>query len=148
MAGRRRQTRTNTERARQLRTNSTKPENLLWNVLRNRNVAGLKFRRQFPIGPYFVDFACTETKLVVELDGESHEGRVEYDARRTNYLESLGFHVFRVTNDDVLDDVEAVAIGIAKAGGIDVVAWLNGEVNNPQPETTSCPLAPALRGEG
>ena len=87
----------------------------------------MKFRRQFPIGPYFADFVCLEANLVVELDGESHEGREEYDDRRTKYLESCGFQVFRVMNDDVLEDVEAVAIGIAREAGIDVVTWLSGK---------------------
>ncbi|MEI8020633.1 MAG: DUF559 domain-containing protein [Schlesneria sp.] len=131
MAIRRRQTRTETERARELRILSTYPERILWFALRNRGVAGLKFRRQFPIGPYFADFVCGEANLVVELDGESHEGREEYDDRRTKYLENCGFQVFRVTNDDVLEDVEAVAIGVAKAAGIDVVTWLSGKEKNP-----------------
>ena len=79
MVNRRRQTRNQTERARELRSLSTQPERILWFALRNRGVAGLKFRRQFPIGPYFADFVCLEANLVVELDGESHEGREEYD---------------------------------------------------------------------
>jgi very-short-patch-repair endonuclease len=103
------------------------PEKVLWNVLKNRQVAGLKFRREFAVGPYFGDFVCPEAGLIVELDGQSHEGRQARDAERTAFLESQGYRVFRVTNDDVLDDVESVATGIARAAGIDVVAWLNGK---------------------
>jgi very-short-patch-repair endonuclease len=87
-------------------------------VLRNRQLGGLKFRRQHPIGPYIVDFFCHESKLVIELDGQSHEGKEHYDNRRQQYLESQGYRVFRVLNDDVLDDVDAVARGIATAAGI------------------------------
>ena len=130
VATRRRQTRSQTERARELRISSTQPERILWNALRERYVAGLKFRRQVPIGKYFVDFCCPDANLVVELDGESHEGRQRHDATRTQFLESCGFRVFRVTNDDVVDDVEAVAIGIAKAAGIDVVAWLHSRTES------------------
>lgn len=127
MGTRRRQTQNETERARELRAMQTKPEEIVWSALRNRRVAGLKFRRQFPIGSYVADFACPESHLIVELDGESHEGRQVDDARRTEFLESHGFKVFRVTNDDVVDDIEAVAIGIARAAGIDVEAWLSGK---------------------
>ena len=111
---------------RELRTQSTVPEQLLWSLLRNRRLAGLKFRRQHPIAPYVVDYYCTDTHLVVELDGLSHEGRFVYDARRTAYLESLGNRVFRVSNDDVLSDLEAVGLGVARAAGIDVEAWMSG----------------------
>jgi len=125
MTQRRRPTSAETERARQLRADASKPESLLWFALRNRSVAGLKFRRQFPLGCYVVDFICLESRLVIELDGESHEGRIEYDAQRTRYIESLGYRVFRVTNEEVLQDVESVALGIAKAAGVDLHAWLN-----------------------
>ena len=120
-----------TEFARQLRSTSPVPERILWNVLRNRQVAGLRFRRQIPIGPYCVDFVCSSAKLVVELDGISHDGRQRQDAERTAFLNEQGLRVFRVTNDDVLDDVESVAIAIAREAGVDVVAWLNGKWSPP-----------------
>src|SRR5208337_573404 len=63
-----------TENARQLRRNATIPERMLWNRLRGGRLAGLKFRRQQPIGPYIVDFFCHEVGLVVEVDGRSHDG--------------------------------------------------------------------------
>ncbi len=65
-----------------------------------------------------VDFYCREAQLVVELDGMSHEDRADYDARRTQYLVNLGLHVFRVTNDDIDEDSEAVVRGIAQAAGV------------------------------
>ena len=129
MTKRTRQTNEQTDRARELRLGSTVPEKVLWNVLKNRQVAGLKLRRQFPVGSYVADFACPDAGLIVELDGRSHDGQQQRDAERTEFLESRGYRVFRGSNDDVLDDVEAVAIGIARAAGIDVVAWLNGHVD-------------------
>lgn len=100
-------------------------------MLRNKQVAGLRFRHQIPVGPYCVDFICSSVKRVVELDGMSHEGRRQHDAKRTVYLNKQGLRVFRVTNEDVLDDVESVAIAIAREAGIDVVDWLNGRWSPP-----------------
>ena len=136
MIKRQRQTPADTERARQLRSVSTVPERILWSALRDRRLAGLKFRRQVPVGPYFVDFICVEARLVIELDGESHEGRQRYDTKRTEYLESQGYRMFRVTNDDVFEDLEAVAIAIAREAGIDVVAWLSSKVETPKRQET------------
>jgi len=68
----------------------------------------MKFRRQHPVEPYVVDFLCASAKLVIELDGESHDGRLRYDDRRTQHLEDLGFQVLRVTNDDVLTNLDGV----------------------------------------
>ncbi len=83
-------------------------EKLLWKSLRNREFAGYKFRRQHPIGPYVVDFACVEAKLVVELDGESHLTRRREDEKRTTKLEAEGWLVLRLWNTEVYDDLEAV----------------------------------------
>ena len=108
-------------RARQLRKNSTVPERKFWFFLRNRKLGGLKFRRQHPIGPYIVDFICDELKLIVEVDGDSHdEQSFEYDEARQRNLEGRGYRVIRVTNDDVLEDAESVALGIAKEAGIGI----------------------------
>ncbi len=99
---------TTRERSQQLRTNSTFPEQRLWSMLRARQLGGMKFRRQHPVEPYVVDFLCASAKLVIELDGESHDGRLRYDDRRTQHLEDLGFQVLRVTNDDVLTNLDGV----------------------------------------
>ena len=91
-----------TTRARSLRKSSTKAENLLWYHFRNRRVGGFKFRRQFVIGHYIVDFVCPHAKLVVELDGGQHATRKRYDHRRTEYLKKKGYRVIRFWNNDVL----------------------------------------------
>ena len=106
-----------TRLAKQLRQNSTDAERLLWRHLRNRQLAGFKFRRQVVIGRYIVDFCCLEQKLVVELDGGQHVDNVEYDDARTAYLESLGYRVIRFWNDDALvrtsDVLEQVLLALA-----------------------------------
>jgi very-short-patch-repair endonuclease len=93
-----------------LRKSATPPEQLLWYSLRLLKPLGLHFRRQPPIGPYFPDFVCHRSKLVVELDGSQHaEGAaVEYDAQRTAYLNSRGYHVLRFWNGDVLENRDGV----------------------------------------
>ncbi len=102
------------ERARALRQQSTLPEKLLWSRLRNNRCHGLKFRRQVAIASYIADFYCPAANLIVELDGETHDNQREYDAQRTSKLTEMGLEVVRYTNDDVLDDVDAVAAGIAQ----------------------------------
>lgn len=106
-------------RAKDLRRNFTGPERALWALVRDRQVARLKFRRQQVIGPYIVDFYCAQAQLVVEVDGESHVGKAERDAARDAYLQSHGLRVVRITNDDVLREPEAVALVILRAAGSD-----------------------------
>ncbi len=101
------------ERARSLRKTQTTSEGLLWSILRAKQLCGLKFRRQHPIGPWIVDFACHEKMLVVEIDGGYHDDIVNVDLRRQRYLEALGWKVVRFTDKDVEDDAEAVARAIA-----------------------------------
>ena len=95
-------------RARELRRDATFPEKLLWSRLRAGRLAGIKFRRQHTIESYVVDFYCHEAQLAIELDGDSHNGRAQYDAARTAVLERLGVRVLRIANDDVLQDLDAV----------------------------------------
>ena len=75
---------------------------MLWSELRNRRLGGLKFVRQAPIGPYFVDFLCRERRVVVEVDGATHgsETEIAADATRTAHLNQLCYRVFRAHNDD------------------------------------------------
>jgi very-short-patch-repair endonuclease len=94
--------------ARQLRKTSTFPERLVWSRLRGGKLGGLKFRRQYPIGDFIVDFYCHEHLLAIELDGESHTGHAEYDQRRQELIEQLGVRVVRYDNDDILRDLDAV----------------------------------------
>ena len=107
-------------RARDLRRELTFPERLLWSRLRSRRLFDLKFRRQHPVGPFIADFYCDEARLVVEVDGESHVGRAEADARRAAFMEARGMRLLRVTNDDVLQDLDAVLTAIARAAGINI----------------------------
>lgn len=99
---------------RELRERSTKAEQLIWAVVRNRRLAGLKFRRQHSVGHYITDFACLDPKVVVELDGEYHRETEEADAARQRFLKSEGFQVLRFTNSDVLENAEGVAIAILR----------------------------------
>jgi adenine-specific DNA-methyltransferase len=101
-------------RARELRKRQTEAETLLWCVLRGRRLCGLKFRRQYPIEPFIADFACVEERLIVEIDGGYHDYVVADDLTRQQRLEAFGWKVLRFENEDVLDDVEAVAIAIAR----------------------------------
>lgn len=102
---------------RALRNNVTEAEAKLWQELRGRQLQGYKFRRQHPIEDYIADFACLSKKLVVEIDGATHSSVEEqaYDTKRTAFLESLGWHVIRFTNDDVFKDVMAVIEAIYEA---------------------------------
>ena len=108
-----------TRRARELRSLQTEAESLLWTLLRGKQVSGLKFRRQHPIGPYYADFACDSEKLIVELDGDYHEETVEKDQAREAYLMANGWQVVRFSNQDVLDDVESVARAVATHAGVE-----------------------------
>lgn len=98
------------ELAKQLRQNQTDAEKLLWYLLRNRQLANAKFRRQHPIAGYIADFYCHEHKLAVELDGGQHftEVGIERDAQRTERLNKSGVQVLRFANSQVLTEIEAV----------------------------------------
>ncbi|MBC8289927.1 MAG: endonuclease domain-containing protein [Planctomycetes bacterium] len=107
-----------TENARELRVRQTEAESLLWCALRGRRLCGLKFRRQYPIEPFIADFACIEKKLVIEIDGGYHDYVYENDLSRQKKIEAEDWAVIRFSNEDILDDVQAVAIAIAKFLGI------------------------------
>jgi very-short-patch-repair endonuclease len=99
-----------TNRARVLRSNATSAEDRLWYELRARRLNGMKFVRQCPIGPFFVDFACREARIVVEVDGGTHSSdeEVARDRARSAYLESEGFRIFRAHNIDVYENMDGV----------------------------------------
>src|SRR3954469_1574592 len=82
-------------RARELRQHMTTAEVKLWSKLRGDQILGLRFRRQHRIGSYIADFFCHAAKVVVELDGDSHDERAEYDARRTYWMSQQGLRVVR-----------------------------------------------------
>jgi very-short-patch-repair endonuclease len=97
-----------TNRSRVLRSRPISAEEKLWSELRNRQLGGHKFVRQMPIGPYFAVFVCRERKMIVEVDGGTHSTDTEtaHDARRTADLEQLGYRVFRISNDDVYNNLD------------------------------------------
>ncbi len=98
------------ERRRELRRKQTDAERVFWIKVRNKQFLGLKFFRQYSLGPYILDFYCPEIKLAVELDGGQHnvsDGR-EYDAARTNYLNAHGVEVLRFWNNEVLVNIDGV----------------------------------------
>src|SRR5215472_11598933 len=96
-----------TQRARQLRREMTPTEKRLWKHLRGRRFAGFKFRRQTPIAGYIADFYCAKARLILELDGESHVGKESRDEQRQQALEEQGFHVIRIWDTDIYDELEA-----------------------------------------
>ena len=102
--------------ARHLRTNQTDCEHLLWQKLRARQIANLKFRRQFPCPPYVLDFYCVELKLAIELDGGQHyqSAGVIHDQRRTLFLQRQGIEVVRFSNLEVIQQMGAVLEQIIK----------------------------------
>ena len=95
-------------RSRQLRRNATEAEQRLWKHLRNRQIAGAKFRRQVPVDRYFVDFLCVKSKVIIELDGGQHQQQAVYDEQRRAVLEAYGYLVLRYWNNDVISNVEGV----------------------------------------
>ncbi len=98
------------EKRRALRSAETATESLLWECLRDRQVGGLKFRRQYSVGVYILDFYCSASRLAVELDGESHASAEaqEYDAERTEFLAALNIRVIRFPNASVHNDINSV----------------------------------------
>ena len=110
----------NTELARNLRKNSTPQERILWKLLRNSNIHNCKFKRQYPIGDYIVDFICKEKMLIIEIDGGQHNEfqNIELDNKRTKYLESRGFNVIRFWNVDIDKNIEGVYKTIIKHLGL------------------------------
>jgi very-short-patch-repair endonuclease len=94
--------------ARQHRNHPTIAEQRLWQLLRRRQLDGLRFRRQFPVGPYFADLFCPTARLAVELDGDSHVGRERKDRLRDTFFRRRGITVLRIPNRLVLDEPDAV----------------------------------------
>ena len=94
--------------ARSLRKNQTDAERKLWSALRNRQIKNAKFRRQFVIEPYIVDFVCLDSKLIVELDGGQHAEQIDRDAARTEFLNKRGFKVLRFWNNEVFSEFNCV----------------------------------------
>ena len=92
--------------ARNLRKQQTDAEQILWLKLKNRRLLDVKFRRQFPIGPYIADFVCLELSLIIELDGSQHSEQV--DNERSLFLNQHGFRVIRFWNNDLFNNSDGV----------------------------------------
>ena len=105
--------------ARELRRRQTEAEKALWAKLRNKQLEGVKFRRQQPIGPYVVDFASFERRIVLEIDGGQHNGNElrRRDEERAAWLKREGYHVLRFWNNEVLKNIEGVLEAIRQALG-------------------------------
>jgi very-short-patch-repair endonuclease len=106
-----------TQRAQELRNGATDAERILWRHLSRRQLGGLKFSRQMPVGPFICDFLCRERGLVIELDGGQHTERAAADERRTAFLQSHGLTVIRFWNNDVLTNINGVLEHILEALG-------------------------------
>ena len=88
----------------------TMQERKLWNIIKNRQFFGFRFRRQFPIGQYIVDFICREKKIIIELDGGQHNEiqNIDYDKKRTEYLISQSYKVVRFWNNEIDKNIDGV----------------------------------------
>jgi len=102
------------DRARELRKNMTEPEKKMWFKILSNKQTEYRFLRQKPIAHFIVDFYCSELRLVVEIDGDSHAEQVKYDAERTNILEGHGLQVIRYENSEVLHNIEGVHADLIK----------------------------------
>ena len=119
--------------ARELRRAMSLPEVILWQALRKKRLAGLRFRRQHPIGPYILDFYCPSARLAIEVDGFAHDtaARVRHDERRQAWLAQQGITVLRIGASDVLKDqrLEAVLVAIERAAA----GTPSGSLRSPPP---------------
>lgn len=97
-------------RRKDLRKKSTRAEKMLWKYLRNRKMAGYKFKQQYSVDAFIIDFYCPEAKLGIEVDGEIHftEEAINYDENRSGFLSDFGIEIIRFKNDEIFNDVEMV----------------------------------------
>ena len=105
------------EKRRKLRQNSTRSEDLVWRFLRDRQMFGYKFRRQYSIDQYVLDFFCPEIKFAIELDGATHHDpeQKEYDSKRQKFLETFGIKFIRIPDEDLFGNPNMVFEKIEKA---------------------------------
>jgi very-short-patch-repair endonuclease len=122
--------------AKQLRKDMTEAEGKLWSALRGRRFENFKFRRQVPIGKYIADFICQDCKLIVEVDGQQHDGS-EHDKVRDAYLTSVGYRVVRFWNPDIYVALDGTLLAILDA--------LN---ETPHPSRAARATPSPARGEG
>ncbi|HZG09684.1 MAG TPA: endonuclease domain-containing protein [Allosphingosinicella sp.] len=136
-------------RAIEMRRNPTEPEKRLWRNLSNGQLDGHKFRRQAVIGCYIADFLCPQKALIVEVDGDTHDEAK--DRLRDDILSARGYRVVRVTNDDVMTNIDGVLQHILISVSQTPPRW-NNPHPNPSPEGEGLPdalhLSPSPSGEG
>ena len=96
------------EKARKLRYNATTGEKRLWKYISRKQIHGYDFDRQTPIDAYIVDFFCKRLRLAIELDGQYHDFKVEYDERRQNRIQRFGVKVIRFEEKAVLEDIDPI----------------------------------------
>nr|WP_290227607.1 DUF559 domain-containing protein [Trichocoleus desertorum] len=101
--------------AKRLRYHLTPAEQLLWQALKGKQLYGLKFRCQHPVGPFIADFLCAKHKLIIELDGAVHDQQTEYDGARTQKLNEFGYRVIRFRNQEVFANLDAVLEQVLEA---------------------------------
>ena len=102
--------------SRKLRLEMTEEEKILWARINNKQLDGLRFRNQHPIGRYVADFYCHEIQLVIEIDGGVHDERKEYDTNRDGWLKAGGYTVLRFRNEEMYNNLDQILITIrAKA---------------------------------
>jgi len=120
--------------SRELRKKSTLSEVLLWKIVKGKKIKGYQFMRQKPIGDYIVDFFCSKLKLVIEIDGISHNDKSESDQIRQQKLESMGLSVLRFYEWDVKKDIHAVVAAVE--------VWIEKFEKKTQP-----PVSPFSKGD-
>jgi very-short-patch-repair endonuclease len=96
------------------RRNMTATERKLWAALKNRQLNGLRFRSQHPLGRFIADFYCAQVRLVVEVDGLVHDKQAEYDKARTQHFDTYGYQVVRFTNREVFTNLPLVLAKISQ----------------------------------
>lgn len=94
--------------ARQLRKDMNPSEIVLWEIIKDKKISGYKFRNQHPVDRYILDFYCHEKKLAIEIDGNIHDHRKEYDKYRDEYLKSAGIEVLRFSNDEIINNPDKI----------------------------------------
>ena len=130
----------NSERAnrKKLRSNSTEAENILWEYLRSKKLSGLKFKRQYSIDHFVIDFYCSELKLAIELDGKIHLKKEikNHDENRDGYLNEFGIRILRIKNEMILNDIDTA------------LRIISGKIEEIKKDLTPRPLSLLRRGEG
>jgi len=100
------------QKARNLRQSGILAEVVMWNNLKSGQLLNYRFRRQKPLGFYIVDFYCPKLKLVIEIDGYSHESKIKYDQKRDKYLKELGLQILHFRDKDILHKIKDIIYGL------------------------------------